>query len=129
MDNEDHKRLELSDILALVGELEHVRRHALRSSHVTKDDKKKVHYEMTAVMARNVRRELMNSIGGVPDEDWCLVKTASAVRQLAYEIGLSGEAGQQLEQMVDQIYTQAFGQDMSGCRSCAEDRKDFSEKQ
>lgn len=125
----NHKQLELSDLLALVGELEHIRRHAIRSAHVTKDGEKKVHYEMAAVKARSIRREIMNSLGEVADEDWCLVKSASAVRQLAYEVGLSGEAGEDLEKMIDQIYTQAFGQDMSGCKSCIEDRKDFSENE
>jgi hypothetical protein len=116
-----HEKLVLSDLLALVGELEHARRHAIRSAHVTEELEEKIFYEVTANKARDIRRKVMDSLG-LKDEDWCLVKSASALRQLAYEVGLSGEAGHELEQMVDQIYSEAFGTDMSGCKSCINDR-------
>lgn len=127
MNDKDHTRLALADVLSLIGELEHVRRHAIRSAYVTKDAEKKVHYEMVANKAQDIRRDVMQSLEVISDEDWCLVKSAATIRQLVYEIGCKGEKAAELEQMVDQIYTQAFGQDMSGCKSCIDDKNNFSE--
>lgn len=131
----DHRLKSLFDAVSFVGELEHTRRHALRSVHVIgqqlkdspEDEKlamKNVHYNVIAEQCRDVRRKFMEKeFGFVDDEDWCLLKSTAVLRQLAYE--LMPETSLVLddtEKLVDTVWGLALDEDMTGCKSCKEDR-------
>lgn len=131
-----HELKRTHDIRSLIGELEHVRRHAIRSKNSvmrkledSPDDttlqEKKVHYMVLAQYVLEMRRTLMKEVlGGVSDEDWCLLKAASAIEQLAYELEpLPDELSYQIDRISDLIWGSALGQDMTGCKSCHEDRE------
>lgn len=119
----DHSKLNLEDRLALLSELEHLRRHALRSAHATKDTEDEFFHLVTAASAQRLRREVEAKLGDISDPDWCELKSAQAIRQLNYE---TMEGDQQLftalEELVDSVNSHALKQDMSGCQACKSDK-------
>lgn len=119
----DHPKLNLEDRLALVGELEHLRAHALRSAYATKDTDEEFFHLVTASTAQRLRREVENKLGEIDTPDWCELKSAQRIRQLNYET-MEGdtELFHELEQLVDSVNTHALEQDMSGCQACKSDR-------
>lgn len=119
----DHSKLNLEDRLALISELEHMRRHALRSAHATKDTNDEFFHLVTAATAQRLRRQVEAKLGDISDPDWCELKSAQAIRQLNYET-MEGdqELFTELEQLVDSVNSHALKQDMSGCRGCQADR-------
>lgn len=118
----DHDHLALEDALAELGELEHIRAHALRSAHVATEQADKMHYYVTAVRAQRLRRSLQAKLADISETDWCLVKAAQRLRQLSYEL-MEGDTENfdAVEELVDSINSHALGQDMSGCKSCEAD--------
>lgn len=132
----DHRLKGLQDAVSFVGELEHARRHALRSfdsiERQLQDDalnekllEKSTHYAVIAERCQNIRRAFMEEkFGDVDDEDWCLLKTTAALRQLAYELmPTNASTLHDTELLVDSTWSHALGEDMSGCKSCKEDRE------
>lgn len=119
----DHKRLHLEDTLALVGEIEHMRHHNLRSSHATHNTDKEFGHLVSAATSQELRREVQATVGDISDEDWCELKVAQRIRQLNYET-MEGNTKlfNELEDLVDSINSRILGQDMSNCHSCREDR-------
>lgn len=119
----DHSKLNLEDRLALLSELEHLRRHALRSAQATKDTEDEFFHLVTAASAQRLRREVEAKLGDISDPDWCELKSAQAIRQLNYE---TMEGDQQLftalEELVDSVNSHALKQDMSGCKACKSDK-------
>ena len=126
MNNDAHKHLALEDTLALIGELEHARRHNLRSYYSATEQEDKFFYLVTAAQAQRLRRKVQGKLGNIDTEDWCILKSAQAIRQLNYEL-MEGDEGlfNDLESFVDSINTHALKQDMSGCRACQDDRNEI----
>ena len=130
MDNEknifDHETASVSDAIRLVGELEHIRAHALRSATVAEGTDDEMFYLILAQQAKELRRAYMQD--HFPDIDsklWCLCKSAATLRQIAYEIW-GEKAGQlkEIDNIVDSIWGKALDKDLSGCESCAKDMED-----
>lgn len=122
MDKDTHDHLALEDTLSLVGELEHQRRHNLRSYFAAKDSEDKFFHLVSAASALQLRRRVQAKVGKVDTEDWCILKSAQAIRQLNYET-MEGdeELFNDIESFVDSLNSHALKQDMSGCRACKED--------
>lgn len=133
----DHRLKSLQDSVSLVGELEHVRRHAIRSAnsirHQLLDNpedeelaEREMHYEVIAENCKQIRRTFMeDKFNFVDDEDWCLLKGTAAMRQLAYELMPStSKILDMTEKLIDATWGVALEEDMSGCKSCKEDRPD-----
>lgn len=119
----NHEHLALEDSLNLLGELEHARRHSLRSAHATDKKDDKFFYLVTASRAKQARRALQSKLGEIGDTDWCLLKSAQAIRQLNYETMEGDEAFfNELEGLVDSINSHALKQDMTGCKACTADK-------
>ena len=120
----DHEVASISDKIALIAELEHIRRHALRSAAVSTNGREITHYLITANQARDNRRALMKEFfPSIRDEDWCLCKSAACLRQLAYEIwDEDAEELRELDNLVDNIWGKALNKDLSGCAACKEDK-------
>lgn len=123
MNSEQHNHLALEDTLSLVSELEHVRRHSLRSYYSAQEQEDKFFHLVTAAQAQRLRRKVQSKLGGIDTEDWCILKSGQAIRQLNYEL-MEGdeELFNELEGFVDSINTHALKQDMSGCQACHEDK-------
>lgn len=122
----DHEKASVSDAIRLVGELEHIRSHALRSAVVAEGTDDEMFYLVLAQQAKELRREYMQT--HFPDIDsklWCLCKSTAALRQIAYEIwGEKAEMLKRIDNLVDDVWGKAVGKDLSDCEACKEDKKE-----
>ena len=124
----DHGKASIADKLLLVGELEHGRRHCVRSAASVwreEDDSESIQYLLWAKRFQEIRREYMRKhFSDLEDSDWCLVKVCASLRQLVYEVCEGDiEELKELEDLVDEITGKALGMDMSDCASCVDDRE------
>lgn len=122
----DYRLKNIDDVVSAIGELEHLQRHALKSACVaTRNDQTSVKYFLLALSAKQARRELMEKhFGNVDDKDWCIIKVAATLRQLAYEtFEQDDENLVALDTVANEALQVALGVDLSGCKACAEDRE------
>lgn len=126
----DSEKANISDLILVVGELEHVQRHALRSMVSPNiEEEERVLYAVLAKQAKDARRSLMRKhFPDCPDELWCLGKASASLRQLAYET-FTGDIEElsEIEDIVDSIWSKITDQDMTGCKSCESDREEEKE--
>lgn len=121
----NHKSAQLADRLAVVGELCHLRRHALRSAVSVQGTEDEVFYLVIAKRCKDLRRKYMQKyFADVPDELWCAVKACACIRQLSYETTDDSESLKPLDNLCDEVFTKALGEDMQGCAACREDKGD-----
>lgn len=123
----DHGKASVADRLLVVGELEHGRRHCLRSAASVwreEDDSESIQYLLWAKRFQEIRREYMRKhFGELKENDWCLIKVCASLRQLVYEVCEGDiEELKELEDLVDEITSKALGKDMSNCVACADDK-------
>ena len=124
----NHNKASVSDKIRLIGELEHIRAHALRSAASAlgeeSDDSESTRYIILAKRAQTLRREYMRKhFGELKDTDWCLCKAAACLRQITYEV-CEGDVEElrEIDDFVDEIWGEALGVDLSDCVVCKEDR-------
>lgn len=119
----DHKKASIADDIRLVSELEHIRAHALRSAVVAEGTDDEMFYLLTAQRAKELRRQFMQDhYPNIDSKLWCLCKSAACLRQVAYEVwGEKAEFLKQLDDLVDDIWGKATGEDLSGCEACKND--------
>lgn len=119
----NHKKASVSDKIAIISELEHIRRHALRSATVA-DEEEEMFYLVTAQQAKDIRRKFMNdNFSEIDSKLWCLCKSAACLRQLAYEVwDTKAEQLKEIDDLVDNIWSKAVNQDLSDCVACREDK-------
>lgn len=120
----DSEKANISDQILLVGELEHIQRHALRSMvspNIEEDER--TWYAVVAKQAKDLRRKYMrNHLTDCPDELWCLGKASASLRQLNYETFTGDiEECDEIDALVDSIWSKITGQDMTGCVACRSD--------
>lgn len=119
----DHKKLSLTDKIKLLGEVEHSRSHLLRSAHTTEDEEKKFWYLVKAKQAQDLRRKIQEKWLKTDELDWCLVKSASRLKWLNEEVAFDDiELFSDIENFADSILGHGLGEDLSGCKSCQEDK-------
>lgn len=122
----NHDKASIADKIFIVAELEHIRRHALRSATSLYDSENVRHtdYLILAHQARELRREYMaKNFPDISDQDWCLCKAAASLRQLAYETAEADtETLKEIDNLVDDIWETATGEDLSDCVACREDK-------
>ena len=126
----NHEKAGTSDKIALIGELEHIQRHALRSAlslynDDEPDDYNWLRYATIAKEAKDMRRELQNKyFGELSQYDWCLCKSAACLRQIAYEV-FSGDIKKlkEIDDIVDEIWGKALDMDLSDCEACKSDKE------
>ncbi len=129
----NHAKASIADNILIIGELEHIRRHALRSAvSVFSDSEGKdehIAYLILAHRAKNLRRDYMAKyFGDISEQDWCLCKAAASLRQLAYEVASSDiDTLKEIDTLVDDIWSKATGEDLSDCVACKDD-KNISDK-
>ena len=124
----DHDKAGITDKIALVAELQHGRRHCLRSAVSVwreEDDSDSAQYLLWAKRFQTIRREYMRKhFGELKETDWCLVKVCAELRSLIYEVceGDSEEL-KEIEDLIDEITGKALDMDLSGCTVCREDKE------
>lgn len=122
----NHTKASVADKISLISELEHGRRHCLRSAVSVwreEDDSESIQYLLWAKRFQEIRREYMRKhFSDLEESDWCLVKVCASLRQLVYEV-CEGDIDElkELEDLVDEITGKALGMDMSDCRACKDD--------
>lgn len=112
----------IEDRAALVGELEHARRHALKSGKNATEREDKIFYYAKAGEAEGLRRRLEHRLGEIATSDWCLVKSGASIKQLNEET-FEGDMQlfEDIEIFADSLISHGVGTDISGCAACAED--------
>lgn len=120
----DYETANVSDGIALVGELEHIRRHALRSAQLSAGTDDEIFYMVTAKRAQDLRRKYMAKHFEAPEKLHCLGKCTAALRQLAYETD-TGDAEflHSVDELVDSVWGKITDKDLSGCESCRADQE------
>lgn len=125
----DHGKASVADKILLVGELEHGRRHCVRSAAAAwreEDDSDSFQYLVWAKRFQELRRKYMKEhFRELKESDWCLMKVCASLRQLTYEVceGKMEEL-KELEDLIDEITGKALGMDMSDCLACKEDKEE-----
>lgn len=126
-ENFDHAKAGVGDRIATVGEMEHLRRHALRSA-VSSEEGSELAFSclVWAKQLQDMRREYMRKhFGEIDDKLWCMCKSAACLRQLAYEVdGDDADFLKEVDNLVDDIWGTAVNKDLSDCESCRSDREE-----
>lgn len=130
----NHTNASIADKISLVGELQHGRRHCIRSAASAwreEDDSDSTRYLIWAKRFQEIRREYMRKhFGKLKETDWCLIKVCAELRSLAYEV-CEGDVEElkEIEDLIDEITSDALGVDLSGCQSCREDSEEVEPHQ
>ena len=126
-ENFDHSKAGVGDRIAAVGEMEHLRRHALRSA-ISSEEGSELAFSclVWAKQLQDMRREYMRKhFGEIDDKLWCMCKSAACLRQLAYEVdGDDANFLKEVDNLVDDIWGTAVNKDLSDCESCRADREE-----
>ena len=126
-ENFDHAKAGVGDRIAAVGEMEHLRRHALRSA-VSSEEGSELAFNcrVWAKQLQDMRREYMRKhFGEIDDKLWCMCKSAACLRQLAYEVdGDDANFLKEVDNLVDDIWGTAVNKDLSDCEVCRSDREE-----
>lgn len=126
-ENFDHAKAGVGDRIATVGEMEHLRRHALRSAiSLEEGNESAFSYLVWAKTLQDMRREYMRKhFGEINDKLWCMCKSAACLRQLAYEVdGDDADFLKEVDNLVDDIWGTAVNKDLSDCETCRSDREE-----
>ena len=126
-ENFDHAKAGVGDRIATVGEMEHLRRHALRSA-ISSEEGSELAFSclVWAKQLQDMRREYMRKhFGEIDDKLWCMCKSAACLRQLAYEVdGDDANFLKEVDNLVDDIWGIAVNKDLSDCETCRSDREE-----
>ena len=126
-ENFDHAKAGVGDRIAAIGEMEHLRRHALRSAiSLEEGNESAFSYLVWAKTLQDMRREYMRKhFGEIDDKLWCMCKSAACLRQLAYEVdGDDVNFLKEVDNLVDDIWGTAVNKDLSDCETCRSDREE-----
>lgn len=124
-ENFDHAKAGIGDRIAIIGEMEHLRRHALRSAISSEEGSELAfNFLVWAKQLQDMRREYMRKhFGEINDKLWCMCKSAACLRQLAYEVdGDDANFLKEVDNLVDDIWGTAVNKDLSDCETCRSDR-------
>ena len=126
-ENFDHAKAGVGDRITTVGEMEHLRRHALRSA-ISSEEGSELAFNclVWAKQLQDMRREYMRKhFGEIDDKLWCMCKSAACLRQLAYEVdGDDANFLKEVDNLVDDIWGTAVNKDLSDCETCRSDREE-----
>lgn len=126
-ENFDHAKAGIGDRIAIIGEMCHLRRHALRSA-ISSEEGSELAFNclVWAKQLQDMRREYMRKhFGEIDDKLWCMCKSAACLRQLAYEVdGDDANFLKEVDNLVDDIWGTAVNKDLSDCETCRSDREE-----
>lgn len=128
MENVTHEKLSITDSIALVGELEHLRRHIIRSVQYMNDEDNKLFWLIQASKIQELRREYMRKYFPVDEKYWCIIKSCATLRQIAYEtFNKDVEEITAIDLLIDECLGEVLKTNLSGCEACREDQADAEE--
>lgn len=116
-----HKKMNLSDKIRKVGELEHMYFHAKRNTHVLEDPEEKLFWGVVARQAQEYRRGYQKEYLDVKDHEWCPEKVACSLKQVNSEDD-DPTYFDRIENLCDMVLSHILGEDLYGCESCAKDK-------
>ena len=126
-ENFDHAKAGVGDRIAAISEMEHLRRHALRSA-ISSEEGSELAFSclVWAKQLQDMRREYMRKhFGEIDDKLWCMCKSAACLRQLAYEVdGDDVNFLKEVDNLADDIWGTAVNKDLSDCETCRSDREE-----
>ena len=125
MDDEFHKSANISDKVTVIGNLEHIRYHALKGASVkVEDEELNTFFQTVATMTTDFRRRYMKKhFPDCPEELWCLGKAVETARQRLYEADEGdSEDLNDIDAIWALIWGRISGRDLSACSSCREDK-------
>lgn len=125
----DFDKANLSDQITVIGNLEHLYMHLLKSASTLEEDEA-VFYLTLAQMVKEYRREFMREhFPSVEERDWCVLKAVETVRQRVYESANTSHKNlKEINDIWGLITEHIFGVDMSGCSACKEDKEKNEEE-
>lgn len=120
----NHDKASINDKIAIIGELEHIRRHSIRSM-LSVDNRSRAVFVLISIQAQRIRRDFMQKeFSYISNDWWCLCKASACLRQLAYEIFDNNlELLKEVDKLVDSIWSASTNKDLSGCEACKEDKE------
>lgn len=120
----NHDKAGVSDRIFILSEMEHARRHAIRSAVAAEDGDMSFNFLVWAKTLQDLRRNYMKKhFGDIDDKYWCLCKSAACLRQLVYEVdGGDLDTLKEVDALVDDIWGTAVGKDLSDCEACRDDK-------
>ena len=112
------------DILSLLGEVEHLRRHCLLAV-VNAPAEQTLRYLVLASQCQRTRRKLQNKyFNKVNERDWCIIKSAARLLQMTEETANADlDELKELKALVDSAISIATGEDISFCEACRQDQE------
>lgn len=122
MNGTNHKTMSTIDVLFLLGEIEHLRRHNLLAAIVAPDDEAFKYLVLASECQKTRRAVQKHYFPEVEVRDWCIIKSAARLLQLTEELG-NGDLDEikSLKHLVDESILNITGEDISQCESCAKD--------
>lgn len=125
METFDHKSATISDKVTVMGELEHALYHCRKSASTKiENEEDELFFQTVARMCLDFRRAYMKKhFPDCPDELWCLGKAVETARQRIYEAdeGNTDDLNR-IDEIWNVVWSKITGTDLSGCKSCVEDR-------
>lgn len=120
----DHKTASEVDILSLLAELEHARRHCVIALK-TAPETKRIELIVLANRYEQLRRKLQRKyFPDVDDWGWCIIKASARTMQLAEETFTSDvDSLLEIFNLIDETILAVTGKDISGCKACKDDRE------
>ena len=121
----NHNKGAIADRISILGEMEHARRHALRSAVVLLQEEKEddaFKFLVWAKQLMDIRRKAMTKwFPNIDTKHWCLCKATACLRQLTYELG-EKDVMQEIDTLTDEVWEDATGEDLSDCEACRSDK-------
>lgn len=121
--NFDFSTASVTDDLRVIGELEHLRFHAiLAAQHAPETEV--IGLLVLAKHCQDARRKFMKKhFGGVENRHWCMIKSSARLLQITEEI-MEGNTDElkELKGVVDEAIELTTGVDISNCESCKQDK-------
>ena len=123
--NIDHNKLSIADTIYLIGQLEHMRFHAIVAATNAPEDKT-IELLVLAKQCQEVRRDIMQKhFSDVDHWGWCMIKVAGTLYQLTQELGKDDlDMIRQVKGIADSAVEIVTGKDISGCESCQKDKEE-----
>ena len=124
MNGDKYKTMSTIDILFLIAELEHMRRHAILAA--ASDEEDNFQYLVLASQCQKTRRDIQKKyFSNVKTKDWCIVKSSARLLQLTEELANGDlEEISSLKRIVDEAINISTGEDISMCESCKKDKEE-----
>lgn len=129
MNEVTHKNMSTADLVRMLGEIEHLRRHCIISLATAPEDKL-IGLLVIANRCLDARRHLQHKyFPQLEPWSWCIAKSAATLWQMVEELTVnSPDDFKTVKGLVDESILLTTGEDISGCESCASEINNLTEE-